>query len=97
MSYLLIEPRKKLFNVFLSVLAWKDIFIFDQFVAWCLLSPEHQGLKSPLNVLSSPLEGKIKPFIFILRVEYAKIELVKISAFCLVDLSLPRRAFNSLF
>lgn len=76
--YLLIEAKNKLFNVFLDALAWKNIFILGQCVAWCVLSPERQVLKSPLNVLFTPLEGKLKPFIFVLRVELAKMELVNI-------------------
>lgn len=31
--YLLIEVKNKLLNVFLDALAWKNIFIFGQFVA----------------------------------------------------------------
>lgn len=42
----------------------KNIFIFDQFVAWCMLSPEHWVLGSPSNVFSFLLEVENKTLYF---------------------------------
>ena len=55
-SYLLIELKEKLFNVCLGALARKNIFIFDQFLAWCMLAAECWVFKSLLNVTFFPFQ-----------------------------------------